>query len=163
MSQEITPFEAIRRTNETGNEYWSSRDFAKVLGYVNYRHFEAVIAKAKIACINSDQRVEDHFVGSDQMVEIGSGAQRALKTVMMSLYACYLVIQNADPAPAPASLSPLTNTPAAQYLGGFEVSDGPGVRTTRQVTVNVFPRICLRDTRNRRRGEIGHIPHIQYS
>ena len=98
MSNEVTPFESIRRTNPTGNEFWSSRDFAKVLGYVNYRHFEAVIAKAKTACINSGQRVEDHFVGSDQMVEIGSGAQRPLKTVMMSRYACYLVIQNADPS-----------------------------------------------------------------
>jgi DNA-damage-inducible protein D len=32
------------------------------------------------------------------MVDIGSGAQRPIKTVMMSRYACYLVIQNADPA-----------------------------------------------------------------
>ena len=39
MSHAITPFEAIRRTNPAGNEFWSSRDFAKVLGYVNYRHF----------------------------------------------------------------------------------------------------------------------------
>ena len=49
ISQEITPFEAIHRTNPTGNEFLSSRAFAKVLGYVNYRHFEAVIAKAKTA------------------------------------------------------------------------------------------------------------------
>jgi DNA-damage-inducible protein D len=32
------------------------------------------------------------------MVEIGSDAQRPLKTVMMSRHACYLVIQNADPS-----------------------------------------------------------------
>lgn len=98
MSEELTPFEAIRRTNSAGNEFWSSRDFAKVLGYVNYRHFEAVIDKAKTACSNSGQRVEDHFVGSDQMIEIGKGGQRAVKAVMMSRYACYLVIQNADPS-----------------------------------------------------------------
>jgi hypothetical protein len=55
MSHEITPLEAIRRTNPTGNEFWSSCDFALVLGYVNFRHFEAVIAKAKTACINSGQ------------------------------------------------------------------------------------------------------------
>jgi hypothetical protein len=30
MSQEITSFEAIRRTNPAGNEFRSSRDFAKV-------------------------------------------------------------------------------------------------------------------------------------
>jgi DNA-damage-inducible protein D len=98
MSQPITPFETIRRTNPAGNESWSSRDFARVLGYVNYRHFQAVIEKARTACSNSEQPVEDHFVGADQMVEIGSGAQRPLKTVMMSRYACYLVIQNADPS-----------------------------------------------------------------
>ncbi len=98
MSNEITPFEEIRRTNPAGNEFWSSRDFARVLGYVNYRHFQAVIEKARSACFNSGQRVDDHFVGIDEMVEIGSGAQRAIPTVMMSRYACYLVIQNADPA-----------------------------------------------------------------
>jgi len=98
MSQAITPFEQIRRTNPAGNEFWSSRDFARVLGYVNYRHFQAVIEKARTACFNSGQRVEDHFVGIDEMIVIGKGGQRAVKTVMMSRYACYLVIQNADPA-----------------------------------------------------------------
>ncbi len=98
MSNEISPFEQIRRVNPAGNEFWSSRDFARVLGYVNYRHFLAVIEKARTACFNSGQRVEDHFVGIDEMVVIGSGAQRSIPTVMMSRYACYLVIQNADPA-----------------------------------------------------------------
>ncbi len=61
-----TPFEQIRRVNDSGNEFWSSRDFARVLGYANYRHFLAVIEKARTACFNSGQRVD-----------IGSGAQRA--------------------------------------------------------------------------------------
>ena len=86
MSTEITPFEAIRRTNPAGNEFWSSRDFAKVLGYADYRNFQSVIEFARTACFNSGQRVDDHFVEITEMVEIGSGAQRALKTVMMSRY-----------------------------------------------------------------------------
>jgi DNA-damage-inducible protein D len=98
MSHEITPFEQIRRTNSAGSEFWSSRDFARVLGYNDYRNFEAVIAKAKTACFNSGQRPEDHFVDITEMIGIGKGGQRAVKTVMMSRYACYLVIQNADPA-----------------------------------------------------------------
>ena len=98
MNNDITPFATIRRTNPAGNEFWSSRDFARVLGYNDYRNFEAVVEKARTACFNSGQRVEDHFVDITEMVEIGSGAQRSLKTVMMSRYACYLVIQNADPA-----------------------------------------------------------------
>jgi DNA-damage-inducible protein D len=46
-----------------------------------------VIEKARTACFNSGQRVEDHFVGIDEMVPIGSGAQRSVQTVMMSRYA----------------------------------------------------------------------------
>ena len=98
MSNDITPFESIRRINPAGNEFWSSRDFAKVLGYNDYRNFEAVVQKARTACFNSGQRVEDHFVEVTDMIEIGKGGQRPVQTVMMSRYACYLVIQNADPA-----------------------------------------------------------------
>ena len=71
---------------------------------MNYRHFEAVIAKAKTACTYSGQRVQDHFVGSDQMIEIGKGAQRAVSTVMMSRYACYQALtffNNTDTTPNP--------------------------------------------------------------
>lgn len=98
MSNEITPFERIRRESPAGNEFWSSRDFAQVLGYNDYRNFEAVVEKARTACFNSGQRVEDHFVDITEMIGIGKGGQRPVKTVMMSRYACYLVIQNADPA-----------------------------------------------------------------
>lgn len=98
MTPATTPFELIRRTNSAGNEYWSSRDFAQVLGYADYRNFDVVISKARTACFNSGQRVDDHFVEIDELIEVGKGAQRPVKTVMMSRYACYLVIQNADPA-----------------------------------------------------------------
>ena len=43
MSHEITPLEQIRRTNPAGNEFWSSRDFAKILGYADYRNYQSVI------------------------------------------------------------------------------------------------------------------------
>jgi DNA-damage-inducible protein D len=32
------------------------------------------------------------------MVDIGSGAKREMQTVILSRYACYLIVQNADPA-----------------------------------------------------------------
>ena len=98
MSNDVTPFERIRRVGPAGNEFWSSREFAQALGYSDYRNFESVIEKARTACFNSGQRVDDHFVEITEMVAIGSGAQRPVKTVMMSRYACYLVVQNADPA-----------------------------------------------------------------
>lgn len=93
----VSPFERIRRTSEAGGEYWSSRDFATVLEYGDYRNFEGVVEKAKLACFNSGYRIEDHFVDVTDMVPIGSGAERSVKSVYMSRYACYLAVQNADP------------------------------------------------------------------
>lgn len=92
-----SPFEQIRRINDAGNEYWSSRDFAKVFDYSDYRNFEQVIEKARTACFNSGQRIDDHFVDVTEMVELGSGAKRQVKSVYLSRYACYLIVQNADP------------------------------------------------------------------
>jgi DNA-damage-inducible protein D len=51
-----------------------------------------------LACFNSSHRIEDHFVDVTEMVTIGSGAQRPIKTVLLSQYACYLIVQNADPS-----------------------------------------------------------------
>ncbi|HEY8668275.1 MAG TPA: DNA damage-inducible protein D [Tepidisphaeraceae bacterium] len=96
--ENASPFERVRRVNAAGNEHWSSRDFARVLGYADYRNFEQVIAKARIACFNSGQRIEDHFVDITDMIEIGKGGQRPVATTLMSRYACYLTVQNADPA-----------------------------------------------------------------
>jgi DNA-damage-inducible protein D len=92
-----SPFERIKRTNEANNEYWESRDLAEVLEYTQYRNFEVVIEKAKLACFNSGHRIEDHFADVSKMVEIGSGAIREIKVTLLSRYACYLAIQNADP------------------------------------------------------------------
>jgi DNA-damage-inducible protein D len=105
MSKEInkahgghqSPFEKIKRTNDVGTEFWSSRDFAAVLGYEDYRNFEAVVEKARRSCFNSGNRIEDHFVDVTEMVTLGSGAKRPVKTILLSRYACYLAIQNADP------------------------------------------------------------------
>ncbi|MEW6665955.1 MAG: hypothetical protein AB1512_12140 [Thermodesulfobacteriota bacterium] len=46
----------------------------------------------------SGHRIDDHFVDLTEMVTIGSGAERPIKTVLLSRYARYLVVQNADPS-----------------------------------------------------------------
>jgi len=84
----ISPFEQIKRTNAAGMEFWSSRNFAEVLGYGDYRNFEGVIEKAKLSCFNSGHRIEDHFVDVTEMIEIGKGGQRPVKTVLVSHYSC---------------------------------------------------------------------------
>lgn len=66
-------FESIKHIDEEGIDYWTSRALWKVLEYNEYRNFLPVVEKAKTACINSGQRVEDHFVEFHEMVGIGSG------------------------------------------------------------------------------------------
>jgi len=90
-------FETIKRLDDNGAEYWSSRELAKTLEYSDYRKFLRVIEKAKVACENSGEVIHNHFVQADEMVEIGSGAERKLETVYLSRYACYLIVQNSDP------------------------------------------------------------------
>ena len=91
-------FERIKRVNAEGHEFWSARELARVLEYSEFRHFHPVIEKAREACLNSAHRVEDHFEQILEMVSIGSGAQRTIEDWALSRYACYLVIQNADPS-----------------------------------------------------------------
>ena len=95
--QALSLFEQIKQTDENGNEYWAARQSAKVLEYTDFRNFSAVITKAKEACTNSGQLIKNHLVDFNEMVPIGSGAYRQMESVKLSRYACYLVVQNADP------------------------------------------------------------------
>ena len=90
-------FEQIKRLDENGNEYWSARDLAKVLEYSEYRHFLPAVERAKEACQNSGHNLADHFEDILEMVEIGSKAKRQIESAKLSRYACYLIVQNADP------------------------------------------------------------------
>lgn len=90
-------FELIKRRDDDGQEYWSSRDLARELEYSDYRKFLNVIDKSKVACENSGEVIHNHFVHKDEMVSIGSGAERMIDTIYLSRYACYLIVQNSDP------------------------------------------------------------------
>src|SRR3989338_2300667 len=90
-------FEKIKRIDDNGKEYWSSRELAEVLEYVDYRKFINVIDKEKTVCENGGEVIHNHFVHMDEMVRIGSGAERLVDTVYLSRYACYLIVQNSDP------------------------------------------------------------------
>lgn len=94
----LSVFEQIKQFDENGNEYWTARQLAKVLEYTDFRNFSAVVSKAKEACKNSSQDILDHFVEFNEMVSIGLKIQRQIENIKLSRYACYLIVQNADPS-----------------------------------------------------------------
>lgn len=91
-------FEEIKQIDQDGNEFWYARQLAKLLGYSDFRNFQNVIAKAREACINSNFNPDDHLVEITEVVKVGSGAGAPYPSFAFSRYACYLVVQNADPS-----------------------------------------------------------------
>jgi DNA-damage-inducible protein D len=87
--------EEIKKT-KNDFDYWSARDLMIVLGYSDWRNFEIIIKKAKIACTKSDQNVMGHFVDADKKISTGKTAKMEIKDYLLTRYACYLVAQNGD-------------------------------------------------------------------
>ena len=90
-------FEDIKHIDENGIEFWYARELMRVLSYKDWRYFDAVIEKAKVACQNTGITETDHFVVNNKMVEIGSNAKREQKDYKLTRYACYLIAQNSNP------------------------------------------------------------------
>jgi len=81
-----------------GIECWSARELQEIFHYTEWRNFVKVIDKAKEACKNVGERVSDHFVDSNKMIDLAKGAQREVEDIALTRYACYLIAQNGDPA-----------------------------------------------------------------
>ncbi|HSX37595.1 MAG TPA: DNA damage-inducible protein D [Chlamydiales bacterium] len=90
-------FESLKKINQHGIEYWSARDLQNCLGYSEWRKFEGTVKKAIDSCKQSGNDPENHFVGADKMVGIGSHTDRRVVDWHLSRFACYLIAQNGDP------------------------------------------------------------------
>ncbi len=89
-------FEGYAHTTD-GVEFWYARDLQKLLDYDEWRNFLHVIEKAKISCKNSNQRIDNHFVGTNKTIAMPKGASKEVDDFMLTRYACYLIAQNGDP------------------------------------------------------------------
>ena len=91
-------FENIKHIDDYGNEYWYARELQSALGYKKWDKFCNVLDNAKNACENSKAVVSDHFIEVNKIIELANGANRNILDYELSRYACYLIVQNADPS-----------------------------------------------------------------
>ncbi|MEI7425527.1 MAG: DNA damage-inducible protein D [Candidatus Moraniibacteriota bacterium] len=82
---------------KNGVEFWYARELQNLLGYNEWRNFEGVVEKAKIACERARQKVSDHFVDANKTIPMPKGAIKEIPDIMLTRYACYLIAQNGDP------------------------------------------------------------------
>ena len=93
--EEMT-FEEIRHVDNDGNEYWYARELQQILGYKEWRYFSAVIEKAQVACSQSNNNINSNFGVNTKIVKTGVSS-KAIIDYKLSRYACYLIVQNANP------------------------------------------------------------------
>jgi hypothetical protein len=94
-----------------------------------------ISVNSRVFAVNSGHRLEDHFVDVTEMIAIGSGAERSVKTVLMSRYSCYLAIQNADPKKEILGLWENLSNPnfkPLEFEGFSKQADSKGTANERQ-------------------------------
>jgi DNA-damage-inducible protein D len=79
-----------------GIECWSARELQGLLGYNKWENFAKVIDKAKAACTNAGEEVNDHFPDVRKTIPMPKGAEKEIDDILLTRYACYLVAQNGD-------------------------------------------------------------------
>lgn len=89
-------FEDIKHIDEHGNEFWEARELQQILGYKEWRYFSAVIEKAQIACSQSNNNINSNFGVNTKIVPAGK-TTKPIIDYKLSRYACYLIVQNANP------------------------------------------------------------------
>ena len=89
-------FENIKHIDELKQEYWEARELQQALGYKEWRYFSSVIEKAQIACVQSNNNISSHFGVNTKIVKAGA-TTKTIIDYKLSRYACYLIVQNANP------------------------------------------------------------------
>ena len=89
-------FEDIKHIDENGVEFWYARELMKILEYKQWRRFESVIEKAKLACENSGISSFEHFANVGKTIKMPKGAEKTIIDYELTRYACYLIAQNGD-------------------------------------------------------------------
>ena len=92
-----SPFDSIKETDGEGCEWWNSRKLAHLMGYQKYWNFERLMDK--VATFLQQEKgldLKEHMVEIEEMVKLGSGTTRRVKSIKLSRTACMAISINAD-------------------------------------------------------------------
>lgn len=88
----VSPFDAIMRTDDYGNEYWSARDLMSLMGYPRWNEFTPAISRA---ILSAEAQGHDRHALFRVNPEKSGGRPR--EDFQLARFACYLVAMNGDP------------------------------------------------------------------
>ena len=89
-------FDDIKHIDENENEYWEARELMRLLGYKEWRLFANVIEKAQVACSQIGNSINYNFSIYSKIIIAGK-TKKPIIDYKLSRYACYLIVQNANP------------------------------------------------------------------
>lgn len=94
-----SPFDAIRRTEKDGAEYWLATELLSMLGYKSWKRQKETVERAILSANNSGENAGSHFAEVVQMAQIGDSKafREVVKDYKLTRYAAYLTAQNGDP------------------------------------------------------------------
>ena len=78
-------------------EVWHARELQQVCGYARWENFQVAINRAIDACNSQNINIDDHFRDVTKTIPMPKGAQKEIKDILLTRYACYLIAQNGDP------------------------------------------------------------------
>lgn len=90
-------FEKIKHIDEFGNEYWEARQLMPLLEYSKWETFHKVIKCAMIVCETGNNSIKDCFPEIRKSIISGKGRKSFVIDYKLNRYACYLIVQNANP------------------------------------------------------------------
>ena len=93
----LSPFDAIKESDDEGREWWNSRKLARLMGYQKYWNFERLMDKvATFLQQEKGLNLKEHMVEIEEMAQLNNGGWRQVKSIKLSKTACIAIVSNAD-------------------------------------------------------------------
>ncbi|WP_026748224.1 DNA damage-inducible protein D [Leptotrichia trevisanii] len=90
-------FEEIKHIDENGVEFWYARELMQVIEYSKWGNFIKVINKAKESMKSTGIIDSEHIADVGKTIQMPKNATKTINDMKLTRYACYIIVQNADP------------------------------------------------------------------